>query len=203
MVGSIIPIVYGERQRFGISPSGVLYAGSSVAGGAVVGGAVAGLGSILPGIRSFHSVLLVVAVAAFGLWGLRDLRILEFPAPEWRRQVPNRWRSSFPAPVVATLYGASLGAGVLTFVPFSSFYSVLGWLLAAGDGALGLTAGAAAGLGRVLPLLAIGRSSRGSGERVLAISDTLVPWRGLVEAVNGIAGFFFLGFLGASVLLAR
>lgn len=203
MVGSIIPIVYGERQRFGISPSGLLYTGSSVAGGAIVGGAVAGLGDLVLGGGRIHGLVVAVAVASFGVWGLRDLRILEFPAPQWHRQVPNRWRSAHGAPLVATLYGASLGAGVLTFVPFSSFYSVLGWLLAVNDVVLGLIVGGATGLGRVLPLLAIGRASRGSGERVLEISDALVPWRGVVEAVNGMIGLFLLGFAGASLMLAQ
>ena len=49
-------------------------------------------------------------------YAAREAFGLPLPVPAARRQVPDWWRSFFSWPVAATLYGAGLGIGFLTFL---------------------------------------------------------------------------------------
>jgi hypothetical protein len=78
----------------------------------------------------------------------------------------------------AVAFGLILGAGIFTFIPFTSFYLLLVWELLAGPVA-GAVLGGAYGLARALPVLAgAWTSARGAPiaplhMRILTASPTL------------------------------
>jgi hypothetical protein len=61
-------------------------------------------------------------VAAFA--ALCDLRMLRVRLPSRNWQVPQSWKR-FPPSVMAACFGFIIGLGVITRIPFASFYFVL------------------------------------------------------------------------------
>jgi hypothetical protein len=79
-----------------------------------------------------------VVVLALGILYLaREAAGLPLPVPQARRQVPDWWRTFFPRPVFALLYGAGLGVGFLTFLSAGTLVVVAAAALASGNAALG------------------------------------------------------------------
>lgn len=109
---------------------------------ATVGWALREVGSL--------SRFLIVAVAGFAL--LRDGGIVRLPYPQRHWQIPAHWvggRGVLPAMTWATL----LGIGLLTFLPYASFFIGPTVALWSGNPALGAMLGLAYGVGRALPTL--------------------------------------------------
>jgi hypothetical protein len=69
--------------------------------------------------------------------GLRDLKLLRFRLPNRLWQVPQSWKR-FPPSVMAAYYGFGIGLGVLTYIPFSSFYFLLCCCASVGSLSLGV-----------------------------------------------------------------
>ena len=113
MVGTITPVVHGGRRgrwAWSVALHALGAGGAAAAFGALLGAAGGVLGAPWDGAGP----LLVLAVAAG--YTLRELVGLPVPIPERRRQVPVWWRTFFPPPVAALLYGAGLGIGFLTYL---------------------------------------------------------------------------------------
>src|SRR5205823_6188804 len=102
------------------------------AAGGVACGAVLGLaGAALPaGAASQGFALLAIACFA---WSLRQFQLLDFPMPQWRRQVTREWMLRLPWDVVALGYGFQLGSAVATRITVSTTYAVLGSALFTGS----------------------------------------------------------------------
>jgi hypothetical protein len=144
MVETIVPVVHGTRTWL---ISLALFAAGATSTAALLGLA---LGTALPagGPAVVAAVAVFALVAAAGEAGLVNL-----PAVQLRRQVPERWRERYPQPLAALLYGSGLGLGFATYLPVSTLIVVavaVAALLGAGDGALVL---GAFGLGRALALI--------------------------------------------------
>jgi hypothetical protein len=101
--------------------------------------------------------LAVLALAA--LAGLvSDLGPQRLRLPSWRRQVDERWLTTYRGWVYGAGYGLQLGAGVVTIVPASTTYVVgLAALLTASPPA-GVLVGAVFGGVRALPLVFTART---------------------------------------------
>jgi len=151
MISVIMPL--GQRHR----PSafwlarGALYITAAGAGGALVG-AVLGLAGalirpVVPGLVLFAAIT-VLAVA----YGLHEAGLWRLPHPERAWLVPNEWIVRRPL-LGAAAFGMVLGAGVFTFIPFTSFYLLLAWEALTANPAAGALLGAAYGLARGLPVL--------------------------------------------------
>src|SRR6266699_1249799 len=92
---------------------GLLLIVGALIGGGAVGGLLASLGSLMnPYIEGLSASLLIAYAFA-----LRNRRILPIGL---KRQVPRRWARTLPAPVTFTLWGALLGSGLATVIPYSS-----------------------------------------------------------------------------------
>jgi hypothetical protein len=111
-----------------------------------------------------------------------------FPAQYLARakQVPMSWKQVFPAPMSAAIYGATLGAGVLSTVYFWSFYALLLALLILGNVAFGALGGAAYGLGRALPVLATGLLLR-NPSTVDRVTEFLAPRARLLRQLSALS----------------
>jgi hypothetical protein len=176
MISVIMPL--GQRHR---SPRvwvarGAIYLAATTAGGALLGALLGGIGASLRALVPFE-VLIVAAALLAAAYGLHEAGVWRLPRPERAWQVPNSWIMERPL-LGAVAFGLILGAGIFTFIPFTSFYLLLVWELLSGPVA-GAVLGGAYGLARALPVLAgAWTSARGAPiaplhMRILTASPTL------------------------------
>jgi hypothetical protein len=196
MISVIMPL--GQRQRhwsFWLVRGAVYIAAATLAGAAV--GALAGsAGSLLRAALPFGWLagpVLVLAVA----YGLHELGVWRLPQPERAWQVPNEWIVRRPL-LGAAAFGLILGAGVFTFIPFTSFYLVLAWEALVADPVAGAWIGAAYGLARSLPVVS-GALVTLRGGSIPAIHLNLLGARPQLHRTTG--GFLLLAALALLVPL--
>jgi sulfite exporter TauE/SafE len=147
MLASITPL--GQRGR-GASWTRTVtsYVVACAAGGAVMGTTLGALGSVLPGVDTTVTVLVVAALAV--LAAASDLR---GRPPSLHRQVDESWLTRYRDWVCGVGFGFQLGLGAVTIATSASLY--LTWLLEvlAGSPAAGALIGLVFGVGRALPIL--------------------------------------------------
>jgi hypothetical protein len=166
--------------------------GAAAAFGALLGAAGGVLGAPWDGAGP----LLVLAVAA--AYALRELVGIPVPIPERRRQVPVWWRTFFPAPVAAFLYGAGLGIGFLTYLRHGTLVAVAAAAVTLGDPALGALVLLPFGVARALALVVVARTRTSS--EVSAVTDRLE--RVATSAVPSAANAAALLVVGVAAALA-
>ncbi|HEY0071580.1 MAG TPA: hypothetical protein VGE04_16570 [Chloroflexia bacterium] len=199
MIFVIVPLGKAAKDIASWLVRVVMYAAGTTVGGAlmalVVGLLGAGLRSLLSGVGVQVAVgVLGVAALAFAL---HELKVVRLPAPQIGWQVPASWmrRSRL---LGNTLYGLVLGAGAFTFIPFASFYLLLGLELVAGavDLRAAVVLGMVYGVMRGLPAV-LGGISMLRLQNPLPVSDWLIARLGWWHALNALAllllGSFFLG----------
>lgn len=202
MVGTILPIGYGERVRN--KPPWALI---NYVLGSVFGGAVLGLALSLAGLAVWASVGSIIAAAgliagAVAIFlGVTDASLTSIRLPTTRRQVPSSWYKRFNGGVVGLLYGGGLGMGVFTHVPVTAFYAVLVSAFLNADLVQGTATLALFGLGRATPLLIIGLSVARNGELLDQRIDRLISFEHLVKYVIGLATVSIGSFLAVSHLM--
>lgn len=153
MMTSITPVgEMARQQRWSVTTAAYLV--GSVVGGLAVGGL---LGLVSVPVRSQVGVVgaLVVLALAAAAGALADTGRL--PLPAWRRQVDERWLTTYRGWVYGAGFGLQLGAGVVTIVTSAATWVVM--LAAALSGSLlaGAAIGGLYGLCRALPVLAFAR----------------------------------------------
>jgi hypothetical protein len=140
-----------SRRRTTIAACATFTPGA-VAGGILTFGALSLLGYVLHGsggpVPYLVAAVVALSAAAAEAWGVRI-------APQIRRQLPEQWRWRMPLPVAAALYGVLLGLGFTTFVLSFGVWALAGISLALGDPTTGLVIGAAFGIGRAIPIVAV------------------------------------------------
>lgn len=162
LTGAWSPCGFSMVETIGLAGDGArrwttIAACATFAPGAVVGGvATFGLLSALGGLAhgaGGHTAYLIAAVlaAAAAAAEARGIRIV----PQIRRQLPEGWRWTMPLPVAAGLYGVLLGLGFTTFVLSFGVWALAGIGFALGDPGAGLVIGAAFGVGRAIPVVAV------------------------------------------------
>jgi hypothetical protein len=130
----------------------------AVAGGLLTFGSLALVGDALHGAGGRAGYLVAAAIALVAaLLEARGTRIV----PQIRRQLPEHWRRVLPMPLAAALYGLLLGIGFTTFVLSFGVWALAGVSLALGDPTVGLLIGAAFGIGRAIPIVALAPSAGG------------------------------------------
>jgi hypothetical protein len=184
MVHTITPVVHGgNRRRWAASVT--LHVLGATVSAAAFGAALGGTGLLLGAPWGGAGLLLAAAAAA--LYAARELVGLPIPVPERRRQVPEWWRTFFPPPVAAFLYGTGLGVGFLTFVRHGTLAAVAVAAVAWGDPVTGAVAVGAFGLARATTLVLVTRARTADDvSRVVDRLDRLAGSR-LPAAANGVA----------------
>ena len=150
MISVIMPLVQRQRPFFWLA-RGLVYIAASTASAAVVGALVALLGLGLRAILPLP-VLLGAAILLAVAYGLHETGLWRLPQPERAWQVPNEWIRRWPI-LGAAFFGLTIGAGVFTYIPFTSFYLLLAWEGLTANPATGALLGGAYGLARGLPVL--------------------------------------------------
>lgn len=164
MVETISPVGYGTRARW--VGSLALHALGATVTAAAFGAALGAAGGLLgaPWGRAGAIAVAVVAVVYAG----RELLGLPVPVPQWRRQVPDWWRTFFGRPLAALLYGAGLGVGFLTYLSHGTLVVVAVAVAATGRPWIGAAAMAPFGLARgIAPLVAARVRSPEDGRRLV------------------------------------
>jgi sulfite exporter TauE/SafE len=212
MVGTMLPIGYGETLRGRPASSLLAYAVASVAGSAAVGIAL-GLVGLLFGRVIGHSSassrapLVAVIASLIGIaYGLADAGLIGLPRPQLRRQVPRGWSARYPPAVTGLLYGARLGVGLTTYIPSGAFYVLTVTAFLGADPVVGALVLGAFGFGRALPLFVLGPSLGGNSARLTRRLDDLGAIQEVVRLAGGVvlnaAGAFLLGVALAGAFLS-
>lgn len=157
MLTSISPL--GERARGNrFWRTAAAYAAGSTLGGTVIGAALGGVGAAVVAVVGHdvgvdRAALAVLAVAALTGVALDTKRSL----PTLRRQVDERWLSTYRGWVYGFGFGFQLGLGVATIVTASTTYVALLTAALTGSPVGGALVGAAFGITRSAPLLVTAR----------------------------------------------
>lgn len=151
MLASISPV--GEasrRQRWTVTVTAYLLASAS--GGALIGGLLGGVGRLV-GTDSWGTWSLAALGGAALTGAAIDAAQPRLRLPSWRRQVDERWLTTYRGWVYGAGYGFQLGAAVLTIVNSAITYAALLAALLTGSMLLGALIGLTFGAVRAVPLL--------------------------------------------------
>jgi sulfite exporter TauE/SafE len=203
MVGTILPIVYGERmQTPKIRPGAlVAYIAGTVIGGTALGIVISliGLGLRLHKIWSGSTTaILLVGLSAHAFLAIRETGLVNVPLPQSHWQVRRTWVRDLHPKVAALLYGLILGFGIFTRIPTGVFYALLIWIAFRGDARFGALALSLVGLGRALPLMLLARATT-NGEQMLRWSNVLHRWFPVVRFINALVLASAAGWIVAAV----
>lgn len=201
MVGTILPIGYGDRQHNKFAPAVFLHCLGYVLGGTAFGTFLGAAGAVLQRIsgvnRGDSSVPFIAAIACLSL-GARELRLCRVPYPQSTWQVPIGWRR-MPLFLMAFLYALVLGTGVATRITASSFIIASLWVLLQGDALLGAIIGAAFGFGRAVAFVIGWRLKTSvSVDRFLELVSASSPTMSVITglALSGVAGLLIALCIG-------
>lgn len=199
MVGTILPVVYGERQHQRLPKTIWVHTLGCIFGAICLGVLLGGLGAIFqPGSTSSIRGISLFTVGFVGLfYALRELDLARVPAPQLQLQVPHGWRVLAPSRM-AFLYGIGLGVGIATRIPVSSFYVVALWALLCGNAILGACVMFFFGLGRSIPLVWFGLRRLERLTDFRSLTRELSGWEPVVHVLNGLS----LGFVSFSQITA-
>lgn len=125
MVGTITPVVYGPTRFSTWYRLMSVYTLSQIIGAALTGSLLAVCGMLSRTLYPWELSALTPAMGILsGIGAMHDMKLLPFRAPSLHWQVPQSWKRFAPS-VMAACYGFGIGLGVLTRIPFASFYIVL------------------------------------------------------------------------------
>ncbi len=164
MLSSITPL--GERGRSSRWPVTVAaYVAASTAAATLLGTVLGAGGALLAAVGGLATPAwrpgaggVLLALAALSVVGLAlDLRVVGLRLPGPARQVDEDWLARYRGWVYGAGFGAQLGLGVVTIVTSSSLYLVWAAALLSASATAGAVLGAAFGLARALPVLAVRR----------------------------------------------
>lgn len=188
MVGTMLPIGYGERGQGRVSWSLIAYGAGSASGAMVVGLMFGGIGLLVSSLTGDLPTLALVATGGVAvLYGLNDASLLRLPRPQFRRQVPSSWSRRYSPRAAGFLYGAGLGVGVATRIPVASFLLLPVWTLLEGDVAVAAFVFVCFGIGRFLPLWYLGgRQGGDDGDMLDALISRIERLEPLVALANGL-----------------
>lgn len=199
MLTSIHPL--GERargQRFGLTLSAYLV--GSAGGGLALGVLAGAAGLLVIGSSGPAAPALGAAAGATGAVALLEFR-RHSPLPGPRRQVDEDWLARYRGWVYGLGFGVQLGAGLTTIVTTATVYLMVGLAVLTGSMLHAATIGAAFGLLRALPVLAVAGVE--TPDQLRAVQRRIVeaaPWVRGVSAMTLVVLAVVLG--GAAVAAA-
>src|SRR2546421_3325895 len=160
MIGTIGSLVQetSNRRRWLLSVS--LYSAACITTATLSGAGLGGVGQIV--VRWVTSTTFHWVNPHAGAWfigsltlayAVSDLGLLRMPRPTLREAVPITWWRAWRPYGAAIAYGAALGTGVMTRVPFGSFYILCLLCVVKGNAVYGAALIGTYGAARALPLL--------------------------------------------------
>jgi hypothetical protein len=140
MIGTIGFLVQETSNRWRWLLSASLYTLACLSTAMLLGTFLGTLGHL---IRSWvHGVAVSASFSPTGAWligllaiayAVSDVGLLRLPRPTMRQAVPITWWRWWRPYGAALAYGAALGLGVMTRIPFGTFYVLCTWCVLKGD----------------------------------------------------------------------
>jgi hypothetical protein len=144
MIGTIGSLVQETSNRWRWLLSASLYTVACVGTAMLLGTTLGRLGHLMRGL--VRSAPLYAALPHAGAWligllalayAVSDVGLLWLPRPTLRQAVPITWWRWWRPYGAALAYGAALGIGVMTRIPFGAFYVLCAWCVLKGDATYG------------------------------------------------------------------
>ncbi|MEP6660422.1 MAG: hypothetical protein ABJD24_10945 [Acidimicrobiales bacterium] len=155
MLASISPLGERARRQQWLVTVG-WYIGASVLGASLLGAAAGAVGAL---VLSASTAVWAGAITVLGIVAIAaDLG--RIPLVSIRRQVNEDWMARYRGWVYGAGFGLQLGLGVVTIVTTASVYVTVAVELLSRSALSGALVGAAFGLARSLPVLALARADR-------------------------------------------
>jgi hypothetical protein len=140
MIGTIGSLVKETSNRWRWLLSASLYTIACFGTALLLGAVLGALGHLMGSLMRDTVVYAVLPNAGVWLIGvlalvyaLSDVGLLRLPRPTLRQAVPITWWRWWRPYGAALAYGAALGMGVMTRIPFGAFYVLCGWCILKGD----------------------------------------------------------------------
>ena len=193
MLGSMSPV--GDRsrnQRWWITATA--YTVASVAAGALTGAVLGAAGQALVGIVRVPAAMRLLVLGAILIAAAALDAGARGRLPTWRRQVDERWLTTYRGWVYGAGFGAQLGTGVATIVTSAATYATLAAAFLSTSWRGGLLVGVVFGVARAMPLLFMARVR--SVDRLYAVTRRVAAGGQRAHRLT-VAG---QGVLGAVVL---
>lgn len=207
-IGSLVQVTTNRKPwvgALGLYTLGML--GIAVVLGGLLGGLGSLFGSLLPlagrnlAAILARGILLLVALLAIA-YALSDWGWLRMPRPYLLYAVPITWWRRWRPYSAALLYGAVLGLGLTTAMPFGAMYLIWLWAVVHASPLYGAALLGTYALARALTLIPISRfvyRRIGSSEdRLNVVMQRLVPTRDLLAAL-----LVFCGTILVTMMLWR
>lgn len=186
MVGSILPIVYGEHSTRRLSVA-FIHAFGTLLGGTLLGAAIlVPLSLVDPG-----AVGIVVAGVACAVLGAHEMLLVRLRLPSSPKQVPVNWKLWRRGSLTALAFGAGLGFAVTTRITTVLTYVMLLCAVFLVPSAAVL-AGVAYGLGRGAPIVVLAMRSS-SIELAQQRADRWMLAQALMKYIAGVVTAMLAG----------
>lgn len=140
MIGTIGSLVQETSNRWRWLLSASLYTVACLGTAMLLGATLGALGHLMRAlIRSTavygafpHAAAWLISLLALA-YAVSDVGLLRLPRPTLRQAVPITWWRWWRPYGAALAYGAALGIGVMTWIPFGAFYVLCTWCVLKGD----------------------------------------------------------------------
>lgn len=199
MILVIRPLGEGFQQRARYWVQAILYSSGLVGASGAVGYGIGWGGILFSQLAGWMPPLWMAGVLAL-LFSLRELGLIRFPIPQRKWQVPISWVHKHRY-AGALAYGLTIGLGYLTYIPYPGFWILQALSLFSAAPSLASLLGAVYGLGRALPVLAVG--IQGSSQMSSAplnlfafVLERQRSWRWFSVTLLGGSGLVFLLQIG-------
>ncbi len=203
MVGTIGSLVQETSTRWRWLLSASLYTLACLGTAALLGAVLGAVGLLVGSLLHSSAIAAALPHLGIGIIGLlalayaaSDVGLLPMPRPIVSKAVPITWWRWWGPYRAALAYGAALGLGIMTRVPFGAFYVLCVWCVLKGNPLYGAVLMGTYGLLRALVLLPVswGLSCSRTPITEWASSPYFNQWRAqqVVAAVLMLFGTFAL-----------
>ena len=136
MIGTIGSLVQETSDRWRWLLSAGLYTVACLSTAMLLGATLGSLGHLIRtwvhGTAFPHVGVWLIGLLALA-YAVSDVGLLRLPRPTLRQAVPITWWRWWRPYGAALAYGAALGLGVMTRIPFGAFYVLCAWCVLKGD----------------------------------------------------------------------
>ncbi len=162
-------------------------------GGGAIGVALAAAGLGLAALVDDPMAPLAIGLGALALaYAIHELGLIRLPVPGREWQVPAHWvRNSFYRS--ASVFGGTVGLGIVTRVPFASLPILFAWLFVSGNVMYGVLAGLVYGAARALSIYST--SNIEGPEQLVELNERLMSFAPSMHQVTGFALAAFAVYL--------
>lgn len=169
-------------------PTLLTFAGAATVAGLALGAGIWTIAQVLEPIGARHLALVVAALTG-AFYGASEILRLRWRLPERRWQVPQRWGLA-GRPLYMAAFGAILGVGFLTYIPYAGYYVLIMLMFGLADLTYVLLGALVFAWARTIPVIGMSLGSAAFTPttrmaRAVALSEQVVRLSGLLTLPRG------------------